>query len=38
MIASRQSESYKKNRAELSEDTILIDIDWKQKVLIGKIS
>ena len=38
LIASRQLESYRKNINELTEDTILIDVDWKQKVLIGIIS
>ena len=35
LIATRQTAAYRKNINELAEDSILIDIDWKQKVLIG---
>ncbi len=37
LIASRQTAAYKHDKSQLSTDTIMIDIDWKQKVVIGKL-
>jgi hypothetical protein len=34
-IAERQRESYKLMKNNLKKDQILIEIDWKQKILIG---
>lgn len=34
-IAKRQRESYNQMRKNLEKDYILIEVDWKQKVLIG---
>jgi len=36
LIASRQSKAYLSDKSELAHDTIMIEIEWKQKVLIGK--
>jgi len=35
LIASRHSNSYMDNKKNLAKDTLLIEIDWKQKILIG---
>ena len=37
LIATRQSTAYQRDKIELAADAILIEIDWKQKVIIGKI-
>ena len=34
-IATRQSAAYQNNKSNLPSDTLLIEIDWKQKVIIG---
>lgn len=34
-IAERQSQSYKNCKENLAKDTLLIELDWKQKVIIG---
>ena len=35
-IATRQSRAYDHAKKNLTAGTIMIDLDWKQKVLIGK--
>jgi len=35
LIAHRQAASYKNNKLNLPENTLMIELDWKQKVLIG---
>jgi hypothetical protein len=34
-IAQRQQVAYKRDKETLSYDTLLIELDWKQKVIIG---
>lgn len=36
LIASRQSAAYKDNKQNLASDTLMIELDWKQKILIGQ--
>ena len=35
LIAQRQSAAYKYNKINLPDNTLMIELDWKQKVLIG---
>ncbi len=35
LIAHRQAAAYKNNKLNLPENTLMIELDWKQKVLIG---
>ncbi len=35
MIARRQSAAYQSIKKNIPEDTLVIELDWKQKVLIG---
>ncbi len=35
LIASRQSKAYVDSKSNLAQDTLIIEIDWKQKILIG---
>jgi hypothetical protein len=37
MIARRQSASYQNIKKNIPEDTLVIELDWKQKILIGMI-
>ena len=37
-IAKRQRDSYNNDKNHLDLDTLLIEMDWKQKVLIGNKS
>jgi len=37
-IAKKQSASYQNNKMNIPEDTLIIELDWKQKVLIGLYS
>ncbi len=34
-IAKRQRDAYNLQKNSLDNDTILIELDWKQKILIG---
>jgi hypothetical protein len=36
-IAKRQRDAYNRDKANLVSNTLLIELDWKQKVLIGKL-
>lgn len=36
-IAQRQRRIYNKQKTLLSENTILIELDWKQKIIIGSL-
>jgi len=35
LIASRQSKAYIDTKTSLASDTLMIEIDWKQKIIIG---
>jgi len=37
LIAKRQSNAYKRDKSTLSNDTLLIELDWKQKIVIGNL-
>jgi len=36
-IAKRQSAAYNRDKSNLCSDTILIELDWKQKIVIGNL-
>jgi len=35
LIAHRQAAAYKNIKLNLADNTLMIELDWKQKVLIG---
>ena len=37
LIAQRQQAAYKKHKEVFSNDTLVIKLDWKQKVVIGNL-
>jgi len=37
LIAKRQSAAYNRDKSNLKSDTILIELDWKQKIVVGNL-